>query len=58
MSEKQKAIHNAYCDYEVAKAKQSSRIYSVRSEVKRKPRGIKTHNKSKAMLALELASLF
>ncbi len=58
MSEKQKAIHNAYCDYEVAKAKQSSRIYSVRSEVKRKPQGIKTHNMSKAMLALELASLF
>lgn len=58
MSEKQKAIHNAYCDYEVAKAKQSSRIYSVRSEVKRKSKGIKTHNKSKAMLALELASLF
>ena len=58
MSEKQKAIHNAYCDYEVAKAKQPSRIYSVRSEVKRKPQGIKTHNMSKAMLAQTLASLF
>lgn len=57
MSEKAKAIHTAYCDYEVAKAKQPSRIYSVRSEVKRKT-GIKTHNMSKAMLALELASLF
>ena len=58
MSEKAKQIHNAYCDYEVAKAKSSSRIYSVQSEVKRKPQGIKTHNMSKAMLAQQLASLF
>lgn len=57
MSEKAKAIHNAYCDYEVTKAKQPSRIYSVRTET-RKPHGIKTHNKSKAMLARELALLF
>ena len=58
MSEKAKAIHNAYCDYEIAKAKHPSRIYSVRFEVKRKPRGIKTYNMSKAMLAQTLASLF
>ena len=58
MSEKQKAIHNAYCDYEVAKAKQPSRIYSVRSEAKRKPNGIKTHNMSKAMLAQKLAMFY
>jgi hypothetical protein len=58
MSEKAKAIHNAYCDYEIAKAKQPSRIYSVRSEVKRKPQGIKTHNMSKAMLARQLALLY
>lgn len=57
MSEKQKAIHNAYCNYEVAKAKQPSRIYSVRTEVKRN-HGIKTHNMSRAMLAQTLASLF
>ena len=57
MSEKAKSIHNAYCNYEVAKAKSQSRIYSVRTEVKRN-HGIKTHNMSKAMLALELASLF
>lgn len=57
MSEKAKQIHNAYCDYEVAKASKPSRIYSVRTEVKRNY-GIKTYNKSKAMLALELASLF
>lgn len=58
MSEKQKAIHNSYCDYEVAKAKSPSRIYSVRSDVKRKPQGIKTHNMSKAMLARQLALLY
>lgn len=57
MSEKAKAIHNAYCDYEVAKAKSSSRIMSVRTEVTRKPKGIKTHNMSKAMLARQLAAL-
>ena len=57
MSEKQKSIHNAYCDYEVAKASRPPRIYSVRAEVKRK-NGIKTHNMSKAMLAQTLASLF
>lgn len=57
MSEKAKQIHIAYCDYEVAKAKQPSRIYSVRTET-RKPQGIKTHNMSKAMLAQQLASLF
>ena len=55
MSEKQKAIHNAYCDYEVAKAKHPSRIYSVKPKHKS---GIKTHNMSKAMLAQTLASLF
>ena len=58
MSEKQKAIHNAYCDYEIAKANKPARIYSVRSEVKRKPHGIKTHNMSKAMLAQKLAMLY
>lgn len=57
MREKAKSIHNAYCDYEVAKAKSPSRIYSIRTET-RKPHGIKTHNMSRAMLALELASLF
>lgn len=41
MSEKQKATHNAYCDYEVAKAKQPSRIYSIRSEVTRNHRELK-----------------
>ena len=58
MSEKAKQIHATYCNYEVAKAKQPSRIYSVRSEVKRKPHGIKTYNMSRAILARQLASLF
>ena len=55
MPEKQKSIHNAYCDYEIAKAKPPSRIYTVRPQ---KSKGIKTHNMSKAMLAQQLASLF
>lgn len=57
MREKAKSIHNAYCDYEVAKAKSPSRIYSIRTE-SRKLHGIKTHNMSRAMLARELALLF
>ena len=57
MSEKAKAIHNNFCNYEIAKAKNGSRIYSVRAETQ-KPQGIKTHNMSKAMLAQMLASLF
>ena len=57
MREKAKSIHNAYCDYEIAKAKHPSRIYSIRTE-SRKPHGIKTHNMSRAMLARELALLF
>lgn len=57
MSEKVKAIHNAYCNYEIAKANKPTRIYSVREEVKRN-HGIKTHNMSRAMLARQLASLF
>ena len=55
MSEKAKSVHNAYCDYETAKASKPSRICSVKP--KRKS-GIKTHNMSKAMLARQLASLF
>lgn len=58
MSEKAKQIHATYCNYEVAKASKPARIYSVNADITRKPTGIKTHNKSKAMLALELASLF
>lgn len=57
MSEKAKQIHNAYCDYEVAKAKQPSRIYSVRMQQKKKS-GIRTSGLSKAMLARQLASSF
>ena len=57
MSEKAKAIHTAYCDYQIAKAKAPSRIYSVRDTQKEKI-GIRTSGLSKAMLARQLASLF
>ena len=57
MSEKAKSIHTAYCNYEIAKAKQPSRIYSVRED-KQKSQGIKMHNMSKAMLARQLALLY
>ena len=50
-----KEVHNAFCDYEVDKAK-SSRIRTVRT-TERKPLGIRTSGVSKAMLARELASL-
>ena len=55
MQEKQKATHNAYCNYEVAKASRPPLIYSVKPKHKN---GIKTQNMSKAMLAQTLASLF
>ena len=55
MQEKQKSIHNAYCDYEIAKASKPSRIYSVKQ--KRKS-GIKTHNMRKAMLERQLDLLY
>ena len=56
MSEtKRRQIHDAYCNYEIAKAKQPSRILTVKP--KKQP-GIKTYNMSKAMLAQQLASLF
>ena len=57
MSEKAKATHTDYCDYEITKAKQQPRIYSVRADT-RKPQEIKTHNMGKAMLARQLASLY
>ena len=52
-----KEVHNAFCDYEVDKAK-SLRIRSVRKPVQRKPLGISTSGLSRAMLARQLASLF
>ena len=57
MSEKAKATHKAFCDYEVSKAMQPLRIYSIR-ELQRKPSGIRTSGLSRAMLARQLASLF
>ena len=57
MSEKAKATHNTFCNYEIAKANKPSRIYTVRQQ-ERKPLGIRTSNLSRAMLARQLASLF
>ena len=52
-----KEVHNAFCDYEVEKAK-SLRIKTVRKTTERKSNGIRTSELSRAMLAMELASLF
>ena len=57
MSEKAKATHKAFCDYEVNKAK-SLQIKTVRKPIERKSNGIRTSELSRAMLAMELASLF
>ena len=51
-----KEVHNAFCDYEVEKAK-SLRIRTVRKPTQRKSTGIRTTNMLRAMLARELASL-
>ena len=52
-----KDVHNAFCDYEIEKAK-SLRIRTVRKTTERKSNGIRTSELSRAMLAMELASLF
>ena len=52
MSEKAKATHNAFCDYEIKKAK------SLQIRTERKSSGIRTSGLSREMLAMELASLF
>lgn len=46
--------HKRFCDYEIAKANKRKVITQRKAVVQ----GIKTSGKSKAMLALELASLF
>ena len=52
-----KEVHDAFCDYEINKAK-SLRIRTVRKTTERKSNGIRTSELSRAMLAMELASLF
>ena len=52
-----KEVHNAFCDYEIEKAK-SLRIRTARKTTERKSNGIRTSELSRAMLAMELASLF
>ena len=51
-----KEVHNAFCDYEVNKAK-SLRIRTVRKPTQQTSNGIRTSGLSKAMLARQLASL-
>lgn len=46
--------HKRFCDFEIAKANRK-RFITQRKQI---VQGIKTSGKSKAMLALELASLF
>ena len=46
--------HKHFCDFEIAKANRK-RFITQRKQI---VQGIKTSGKSKAMLALELASLF
>ena len=57
MSEKEKQVHKAFCDYEITIAKQP-RIRTYSTYKQRKPSGIRTSGLSKAMLAMQLASLF
>ena len=57
MNKKAKEVHKAFCDYEVEKAK-SLRIKTVRKPTEQKPNGIRTSGLSRAMLAMDLASLF
>lgn len=48
--------HKTYCNYEVAKANKPKQIRAVR--VPTQPKGFKTSNMSKAMLARQIATLF
>ena len=57
MSEKEKQVHKAFCDYEITKAKQP-RIRTYSTYKQRKPSGIRTSGLSKVILARQLASLF
>ena len=52
-----KEVHKAFCDYEINKAK-ALQIKTVRKPTERKSNGIRTSELSRAMLAMELASLF
>ena len=51
-------VHKAFCDYEIAKANQRTRVRIYSTYKQRKPNGIRTSGLSKAMLAMQLASFF
>ena len=57
MTKSLKEVRNAFCGYEVEKA-ESLRIRTVRKPTQQKPSGIRTSGLSRAMLAMDLASLF
>ena len=57
MTKSLKEVHNAFCDYEIEKAK-SLQIKTVRKPTQQKSNGISTSGLSRAMLAMKLASLF
>ena len=58
MTEKEKQVHDAFCNYEIAKANQRIRVRTYSSYKQQNTLGIRTSGLSKAMLAMQLASLF
>ena len=58
MTEKEKQVHDAFCNYEIAKANQRIRVRTYSAYKQQKTLGIRTSGLSKAMLAMQLASLF
>ena len=58
MTKKEKQVHDAFCNYEIAKANQRIRVRTYSAYKQQKTLGIRTSGLSKAMLAMQLASLF
>ena len=58
MKERAKQVHNSFYDYEIAKANQRIRLRTYSAYKQQKTLGIRTSGLSKAMLAMQLASLF
>ena len=58
MKERAKQVHNAFCDYEITKANQRTRVRTYSVYKQQNTLGIRTSGLSKAMLVMQLASLF
>ena len=58
MTKTLKVTHKEFCDYEIAKANQRIRVRTYSAYKQQKTLGIRTSGLSKAMLAMQLASLF